>query len=512
MPVWSSRPASLADGREGAPIRGETMGQSVSEGEIEPGAAGGVSGGEKGPEDVASPAPSPAGPVRAVESAHRRLVRWGIWTVGALGAAVGAAVLGDFAYYRFTKSMTNDAFVESHIVHLAPQESGILTGVLVEERDTVKAGQLLAQIDPVPLRRAVDEARAKKQVAGATLKFEEATLNRLEQEYPRRVAVAQAELSSADAACDEARAMLKMTAQDVDKAVNEARAEAAAVQATLVNAQEEFDRYTKLFAEASAPERKLQDVTREYRMTQAKVEAARAKVERAEADREQVEIARKSLDQKLRAREKAEESLRLARLGDLEIEVQKQKARLRRDEVEQAAKAEELVVTRLENTRVVAPFDGVVVRRYRSPGDHAPLGSPVISMYDPELVYVTAYLEEERLQGVAPGNRTTIWLDALPGSQQGRVVWVGQATGANFSLLPRDVTSGEFTKVTQRVPVRIAVDRGPSWSLLRPGLSVTVAISHGPGDPAWAEAEAARQRERGRLGVSPTAGPIEGAK
>ena len=56
--------------------------------------------------------------------------------------------------------MTNDAFVESHIVHLAPQESGILTRVLVEENDAVKAGQLLAEIDPVPLDRAVEEAQA----------------------------------------------------------------------------------------------------------------------------------------------------------------------------------------------------------------------------------------------------------------------------------------------------------------------------------------------------------------
>lgn len=488
---------------QGAPVGPATGAAAGPEGP----ASGEKASGPDGPSaDGAAAPPS----VRDAVAGKRRLARWGVWTVGAVGVVVGVVVIAQFAYYRFTKSMTNDAFVESHIVHLASQESGVLTGVFVEEHDTVKAGQLLAQIDPVPLERAVAEAGAKTRVAEAMLKFEEATLNRLEQAYPRRVAVAEAELASADAAGDEARALLKMTSLDVEKAVSGAKADADAVRAEMVNAREEFERYTKLFQERSAPERKLQDVTREYRTTQAKVEAARAKVERAEADREQVEIARKSLDQKLRAREKAAESLRLAKLGDLEIEVQKQQVRLRREEVDQAAKAEATVITRRENARVVAPFDGVVVRRYRNPGDHAPLGSPVLSMYDPELVYVTAYLEEDRLEGVAPGNRATIWLDALPGVFSGRVVWVGQATGANFSLLPRDVTSGEFTKVTQRVPVRIAVDRGPRWGTLRPGLSVTVAISHGPGDPAWAEAEAARQRERGRLGVSPTAAPADG--
>ncbi|SIN85305.1 membrane fusion protein, multidrug efflux system [Singulisphaera sp. GP187] len=456
--------------------------------------------------------PVPAGnstgltlPVRKALIDRRWLARWGIWSVGILGVAIGAGVLADFAYYRFTKSMTNDAFVESHIVHLAPQEAGILTRVLVEERDAIKAGQVLAEIDPVPLQRAVEEAQAKRKVAEATLRLEEATLDRLEREHPRRVAVAEKELASADAAYEESSAMLKMTVQDVDKAVNEAKADAAAVQAALTNAKEEFDRYTKLFADRSAPERKLQDMTREYRAAQAKAESAKAKVERAEVDRGQVEVARRSLDQKDRAREKAKESLRLAELGDLEIEVQKHQVQLRRDEVEQAARTEATVATRLQNARIVAPFDGVVVRRYRNPGDHAPLGSPVLSVYDPELIYVTAYLEEDRLEGVAPGNRVRIWVDAIPGAMDGRVVWIGQATGANFSLLPRDVTSGEFTKVTQRVPVRIAVDRGPRWGQLRPGLSVTVAISHGPGDPEWAAAEAERQRHRGQFGVSPTA-------
>jgi membrane fusion protein, multidrug efflux system len=446
-------------------------------------------------------------PKRKAVIAHRRLARWGIWGVGAVGVLVGAVILVQFVYYRFTMSMTNDAFVESHIVHLAPQQAGLLTRVRVEEHDVIKAGQLLAEIDPVPLRRELEEARAKRKVAEATLKLEEATLARLEQEHPRKVAVAEKELASAQAAVDEARSLLKMTALDVDKAVNEERAQLAVVEAALANAREEYERFSKLFSESSAPERKLQDVTREYRMAQAKVEAARAKVERAEADREQVQIARLALDQKRRAHEKASEALRLAQLGDLEIEVQKQKVRLWREEVEQAARTEETVLTKVQNARIVAPFDCVVARRFRNPGDYAPLGAPVLSVYDPELVYVTAYLEEDRLEGVSPGNRVRIWVDAFPDVLSGRVVWIGEATGANFALLPRDVSSGEFTKVTQRVPVRIAVERGTRWRQLRPGLSVTVAISHGPGDPSWAAAEAERERTRGSAGVSPTALP-----
>ena len=102
-----------------------------------------------------------------------------------------------------------------------------------------------------------------------------------------------------------------------------------------------------------------------------------------------------------------------------------------------------------------------------------------------------ANLEEDRLPGVEPGNPVRIELDAFAEPFQGRVVWVNKSTGAQFALMPRNVVSGEFTRVVQRVPVRIQIERDDRWPRLRAGLSATVAIAHGPGDAAWA-AEAAR--------------------
>jgi membrane fusion protein (multidrug efflux system) len=66
-------------------------------------------------------------------------------------------------------------------------------------------------------------------------------------------------------------------------------------------------------------------------------------------------------------------------------------------------------------------------------------------------------------------------------------VWINKSTGAQFALMPRNVVAGEFTKVVQRVPVRIAIEKDDRWPLLRAGLSVKVLISHGEGDPEWAE-------------------------
>jgi membrane fusion protein (multidrug efflux system) len=108
-------------------------------------------------------------------------------------------------------------------------------------------------------------------------------------------------------------------------------------------------------------------------------------------------------------------------------------------------------------------------------------------MYNPDLLYVTANLEETRLRGVAPGNDVQLQLDAFEKPFRGRVVWINKSTGAQFSLMPRNVVSGEFTKVVQRVPVRIWIEKDDRWPHLRAGLSVYATIAHGQGDAAWAE-------------------------
>src|SRR5262249_6345612 len=120
-------------------------------------------------------------------------------------------------------------------------------------------------------------------------------------------------------------------------------------------------------------------------------------------------------------------------------------------------------------------------------GDFASAGVPILSMYNPDLLYVTANLEETRLQGVEPGAPVELHIDAFDKPFQGRVLWINKSTGAQFALLPRNVVAGEFTKVVQRVPVRIAIEKDERWPQLRAGLSVHAAIEHAEGDQQWAD-------------------------
>ena len=146
-------------------------------------------------------------------------------------------------------------------------------------------------------------------------------------------------------------------------------------------------------------------------------------------------------------------------------------------------------------TQIRAPFPGMVVKRYRNLGDFVSAGTPILSMYNTDLLYVTANLEETRLRGVAPGNAVELQLDAFDRPFKGRVVWLNKSTGAQFALMPRNVVAGEFTKVVQRVPVRIWIEKDDRWPLLRAGLSAQAIIVHGEGDLAWAQQEAQKMAQ-----------------
>jgi len=131
----------------------------------------------------------------------------------------------------------------------------------------------------------------------------------------------------------------------------------------------------------------------------------------------------------------------------------------------------------VEYCEISAPFDGVIAKRFVKPGDFAGPGLPVFSAYDPKTIYVLANMGETKLHGVHEGNDVDIWVDASDGKKLKGKVWrMGTAAAAKFALIPRDVTAGEFTKVEQRLPIKISVPNAWDYWFLRPGLAAEVGI------------------------------------
>jgi len=414
----------------------------------------------------------------------------------ALVLLAAAPFAGAWVVHRFTHSITDDAFVETHVVNIAPQEvSGHLVRYLVQEHDEVAAGQLLAEIDPVPYREQVALLQAKLGVAEAELAAAHTSLERLQAQIPREIAVAQRALDAAKAEQARDESTLQFTTEDTEKGIHEARSDLEAARARLDLAEKDHTRYATLFAKEAATQRQSQEATRTYQTSQAEVNASEARLGRALAAEKKVEAVRQAAEAAAHQARRAEQALAVAQTRRLEITEAERQVEIKTLQVGEARRALDVAKTNLRYTRLVAPFPGVVVHLYRHLGDYVPAGTPVLSMYNPELTYVTANLEETKLEGVAPGNAARLDIDAFSEPFRGRVVWIEKATGANFALVPRNVSSGEFTKVVQRVPVRILVEKDERWPHLRAGLSVTVAIEHGPGDMAWAEQKAREMRD-----------------
>jgi membrane fusion protein (multidrug efflux system) len=139
---------------------------------------------------------------------------------------------------------------------------------------------------------------------------------------------------------------------------------------------------------------------------------------------------------------------------------------------------------RLSYTRIVAATDGVVSERQVQQGDYVTIGSNLISVVPLPNVYVVANYKETQLTRFQPGQLVDLSVDTFPGTAfKGRVERISPASGSQFSLLPADNATGNFTKVVQRVPVRIQLDRDETLlAKLRPGMSVTTRV-HTTGEP-----------------------------
>lgn len=430
---------------------------------------------------------------------HRGRLHLVGYVLAALAVVAGAVWGATWLRYRFTHSITKDAFVDSHLINIAPQVAGDIVAVYVQEQFPVRKGDLLALVDPTPYQREVNLAASRLAVASATLHKAEADLALLTEEVPRRIAIAELKLAVARDDQIKSTDALEMITRDVDKGVTAAASTVQGAKASFVLAEQDFQRYSELYRDGSVTERRFQEATRTYKTAQADVQVAEARLAQAEAARKQIGIATQQLRSSKHAVAEAEKSLELARLGALQIEVSRRLVAERTRSVAEAEKALELAQTNLDYTRVTAPFDGVIARKWRHLGDYGAKGEPIYSMYNPALIYVTVNLEETLLEGVNPGNRARLQVEAFRQPFEGRVLWIGSATDSKFSLIPRDVSSGEFTYVVQRVPTRIAIEPDERLSQLRPGLSVTVAIEHGPGDAEWAKE--ALQRERALAGI-----------
>jgi membrane fusion protein, multidrug efflux system len=421
--------------------------------------------------------------------------------------------------YRQTHSITADAFVEAHIINVAPQTvSGHIINFLVEENDRVKEGDLLVQIDQEPYQVQVDIKKAavleaEKSLAAAVAQARGMAAQTRSSLFNLRHAMEEvnnqiANLGANVAKLNSRRATLELAQSNLKRAEDVAKTPGAISTEDL-----DIRRQTVKVDEAAVAEamqavlasrvslgltiqpqkgHDFADVPPDLDQNFSTVRQAMADTLKSATQLGYISSSwdgtpEQAIQEFYRQDKNGNVDAIYAKLIDDSPAVMQARANLQqvKSDLDQA-------LLNLRYTRIRAPFPGIVVKRYCHLGDFASPGVAILSMYNPDLTYVTANLEEDRLPGVAPGNPVELQVDAFAEPFRGRVVWVSKSTGAQFSLMPRNVVAGEFTKVVQRVPVRIAIEKDMRWPLLQAGLSVRAIIAHGQGDPNWAE-QAARE-------------------
>jgi len=348
--------------------------------------------------------PPQARPIRRV--GLKRL----LLAAAALGIVSAAAVYGSdwWTTGRFEVS-TDDAYVAADSVLISPKISGYLSQVLVQDNQTVKAGQVLARVDDRDYATALAEARAN-------------------------VAAAQADIEN-----------LRQSIDQQVLAVGQARAQVAADAAAVVFSEQQLHRYQELARSGAGPVQQAQQYQADIQEKQA----------RQTQDQAGVGVALKQVD------------VLKAQLGRAEATLAQRQAAQHQAELNESY------------TTITAPIDGTVGVRTLRVGQYVQAGTQLMALVPLQAVYVTANYKETQLTDVRPGQAVTISVDMFPGATvRGHVDSIAPAAGQEFSLLPPDNATGNFTKIVQRLPVKIVIDsHDPLAGMLRPGMSVEPVIN-----------------------------------
>ncbi len=372
------------------------------------------------PVEAAAEAGAPAAPRR-----RKKLI---VGSVLGLLLAAGAGVGYQYATVWSHQESTDNAYVRADITPVAAKIEGYVSKLAVTDNQQVKAGDVLMVIEPADFQARVARAEAD-------------------------VATAQANLQTLIAARRSAGAELGAQAG----VIGQASANLAAAQANAARASNDERRFAELAARGWTTKARLDQARAEAASARAAVTAARAGV-----------------------------SAQQGTSGALAAGTARADAAIAAGEAQVRAAQAALAAAKLDLTRTIvrAPVDGVVGNRAVREGQFVKAGQQLLAVVPVAQAYVVANFKETQLEKMKVGQRVELHLDAYPSLEiAGRVESLAPASGAQFALIPTDSATGNFTKIVQRVPVRIAVDKGSLGAqLLRPGLSVEATVDTDSGD------------------------------
>lgn len=388
----------------------------------------------------------------------------------AAGAVVLGTAVGLFFYFHDRES-TDDAQVDGHITPIASKVYGRVAQVMVDDNESVKAGQVLVKIDPRDYQAAVDQAKAALLLAESEAKSAGVDVPRTRENVLSGTTSADAQLLGAQA--DEARAQTTYEqAQTADLAWAQANVEKSRANAELAKA--DLARYLPLMEKGEISKQQYDAAKANADAT---ASALRADQERLAQARRSVEVSKSQLEAAKAHVEQAKAELDSARANVKQVSMKAADAQAKIAKVEQARAALEAAQLNLSYTEITAPVNGVATHKQVEQGQIVQAGQGLMVVVPLQDVWITANFRETQLKNMKPGQKAEVKVDTYGKTFSGHVDSIAGATGSVLSLLPPENATGNFVKVVQRVPVKIVLDPiPPEKAILRPGMNVDATV------------------------------------
>jgi len=330
---------------------------------------------------------------------------------------------------------TEDAYIQADMTPLSTRISGTVRKMKVNDFDSVKASQVLVEIDDDEYRAIVEEAKAALAASQAALEDNQAA-KRIQE---AKIQNAEAMAAEAEAAVSTARAGVASTQPDVDRTAIERKRQ----EALLASKATTLQQFQSAVAEAEHYSGLLASRQGDLARAQAALASSRVQIEAQKRE--------------------------LAALDSRDA--------VYRADIQVKRAAVTVAEVNLSYTRIAAPANGEVGKRDVQEGQLVTPGMQIIELVRGDVWILANYLETQ-LTNIRKGDVADIKIDAFPGVVlHGKVVEIAPASGSQTALLPPDNATGNFTKIVQRIPVKIVLDPGhPLQGRLRPGLSTEVTI------------------------------------
>lgn len=418
--------------------------------------------------------------------------------IGAIVLLIAAIFGIRYWLYARAHESTDDAFIDADVIQVSPKVAGYISKVYVQSNQQVKAGDLLAEIDPRDFETRLEQAKAALAAGEARMREAQTGIaltraNTQATQQQARAAVQQARtgVATSQAAAAAERTRIAESGAGIATAqanLAQAQSQVTMAEAEATRANADVQRYQELYSRDEVSRQQLDQAIAAARTANAQVDAARGRVAAAEAQvnqaraaqTTQAETARRAQTQVSGSQASVSEALgRLAQANTApqQVAVSQAQAETAGASIEQLRAAVQQAELELSYTKIYAPANGRITNKSVEPGALVQVGQPLMAVVMSD-VWVTANFKENQIGRMQPGQPVDISVDAYPDvTFHGKVQSLQAGTGARFSMMPAENATGNYVKVVQRVPVKIIFDPPPDQNhLLAPGMSVVPEV------------------------------------